>query len=203
MADSAVSALAELQLDGIDLDWEYPTYGIAGIASSPDDKRTFTLLLRTIRSALDRYGYTRSRHYLLTIAAGADQYYLDGTEMDQAIECLDFVQLMTYDMRGGFQILTGHHTNLYTATGDPYRISADSSVRLFQAAGVPCAKLVLGAAFYSRMWSGVPNRSNGLYQAAATTGGYGPDFTELNQSYVNRSGFTRYWDEEARGSVPI
>ena len=47
---------------------------------------------------------------------------------------------MTYDMRGGFQTLTGHHTNLYTSTGDLFRISVDASVRLFTQAGVPREK---------------------------------------------------------------
>ena len=103
----------------------------AGIASSPDDKRNFTLLLKTIREALDAKGSQDGRHYLLTIAAGADQYYVDGTEMAEVQQYLDFVQLMTYDMRGGFQILTGHHTNLYTPSGDLFRISTDASVNLF------------------------------------------------------------------------
>lgn len=197
MAASAVRVLNELPFDGIDLDWEYPCYGEAEIGSSPDDKRNFTLLLKTIREALDAKGTRDGRHYLLTIAAGADQYYVDGTEMEQVQQYLDFVQLMTYDMRGGFQVLTGHHTNLYTPTGDLFRISVDASVNLFQRAGVPKEKIVIGAAFYSRVWSGVPDRNHGLHQMAGSTGGYGPDFTVLAADYINKNGYVRYWDEEA------
>ena len=156
MAASAVRVFRTFPFDGIDLDWEYPCYGEAEIASSPEDKANFTLLLKTIREALDGQGAQDGRHYLLTIAAGADQYYVDGTEMDQVQQYLDYVQLMTYDMRGGFQMLTGHHSNLYTPTGDLFRISADASVKLFLAAGVPKEKLVIGAAFYSRIWNGCP-----------------------------------------------
>lgn len=197
MAESAVRVVTEYAFDGVDLDWEYPCYGEAEIHSSPADKTNFTLLLKTIREALDRKGVEDGRHYLLTIAAGADQYYIDGTEMDKVQQYLDFVQLMTYDMRGGFQVLTGHHTNLYTGTGDLFRISVDASVRLFMQAGVPKEKIVIGAAFYSRVWNQVPNRNNGLYQMAGTTGGYGPDFTKLAAEYINKNGYTRYWDEEA------
>lgn len=197
MAASAVRVLSELPFDGIDLDWEYPCYGEAGIASSPDDKQNFTLLLKTMREALDAKGTEDGRHYLLTIAAGADQYYVDGTEMDKVQQYLDFVQLMTYDMRGGFQVLTGHHTNLYTPAGDLFRISVDASVRLFHRAGVPKEKIVIGAAFYSRLWNEVPDRHHGLHQMAGTTGGYGPDFTVLTESYINKNGYIRYWDEEA------
>lgn len=197
MAASAVRVINELPFDGIDLDWEYPCYGEAGIHSSPEDKRNFTLLLKIMREALDAKGAQDGRHYLLTIAAGADQYYVDGTEMDQVQQYLDFVQLMTYDMRGGFQILTGHHTNLYTPTGDLFRISVDASVNLFHQVGVPKEKIVIGAAFYSRVWNGVPDRNHGLHQMAESSGGYGPDFTVLSAEYINKNGYVRYWDEEA------
>lgn len=197
MAASAVRVLEEFPFDGIDLDWEYPCYGEAGIASSPDDKRNFTLLLKTIREALSAKGEEDGRHYLLTIAAGADQYYVDGTEMAKVQQYLDYVQLMTYDMRGGFQVLTGHHTNLYTPTGDLFRISTDASVNLFIRAGVPKEKIVIGAAFYSRIWNEVPDRNHGLHQMAGSTGGYGPSFAELEAKYINKNGYIRYWDEEA------
>jgi chitinase len=198
IADTAISVLGDHPFDGIDLDWEYPCYSEAGISSSPDDKTNFTLLLRELREALDRKGREDGRHYLLTIAAGADQFYIDGTEMEQIHPYLDFIQLMTYDMRGGFQTLTGHHTNLYTPIGDLYRISADSSVRMFCQAGVPRDKIVIGAAFYSRMWKNVPDRNHGLHQMTTGAGGYGPDFTRLADGYIDKNGYNRYWDDEAK-----
>lgn len=197
MAESAIRVLTDYPFDGIDLDWEYPCYGEAEIASRSEDKTNFTLLLRTLREALDRKGAEDGSHYMLTIAAGADQYYIDGTEMDKVQEYVDFVQLMTYDMRGGFQVLTGHHTNLYTPDGDLFRISTDASVKLFMRAGVPREKIVIGAAFYSRLWNEVPDRHFGLHQMAGTTGGYGPDYTTLVKDYINKNGYTRYWDAKA------
>ena len=198
MARSAVEALKRHAFDGIDLDWEYPCYAQAGIAASAADKGNFTLLLKEIREALDEQAAADRRSYLLTIAVGADQYYIDGTEMDRVQQYVDYVQLMTYDMRGGFQTLTGHHTNLYTPVGDLFRISTDASVRLFEQAGVPRSKLVIGAAFYSRMWKDVPDRNQGLYQMTAAAGGYGPEYTELAAEYIDKNGFTRYWDDEAK-----
>lgn len=198
MAESALRVLGQQPFDGIDLDWEYPCYAEAGIGASAEDKTNFTLLLRTMREALDGKGKADSRHYMLTIAAGADQYYIDGTEMEKVQQLVDFVQLMTYDMRGGFQVLTGHHTNLFTPTGDLFRISTDASVRMFVRAGVPRNKIVIGAAFYSRLWKQVPGRNNGLHQMAGSSGGYGPDFTALAADYIGKNGFVRYWDDEAR-----
>ncbi|MBU3109691.1 glycoside hydrolase family 18 protein [Clostridium gasigenes] len=193
-----IEFMKKYYFDGIDLDWEYPCYGVGNIASSPEDKYNFTLLLEELRNQLNSEGLDKNIHYLLTIAVGADEYYTDGTEMQNAHKYLDFIQLMTYDLRGGFQALTGHHTNLFTPTGDLFRISCDSSVNTFFRAGVPKEKLILGAAFYSRMWSGVPNVNNGLHQLAQTTGGAGPDFTDIKKDYINKNGFTRFWDDEAK-----
>ena len=44
--------MKEYGLDGIDIDWEYPTSNAAGISSSPDDTKNFTLLMRDIRKAI-------------------------------------------------------------------------------------------------------------------------------------------------------
>jgi chitinase len=193
-AESAARAVAELELDGIDIDWEYPCIGVAGIAASPADRRNYTLLLEETRRALDNIA---GRRRLLTIAAGADRYFIDATQMRDAQEYLDEVQLMTYDMRGGFQTLTGHHACLHDSTGDLFRISAEGSVKLFIEAGVPREKLVMGAAFYSRRWKGVPNVNRGLFQNAAGTGEFFEHYDKLEAEYVNKNGFTRYWDEEA------
>lgn len=198
LARTALEILREFELDGIDVDWEYPCYSVANIESHPQDKQNFTLLLQELRQALDQQGEADGRHYLLTIAAGADQYFIDGTEMEKVQEYLDWVQLMTYDMRGGFQTLTGHHTNLHTGTGDLFRISVDASVKMFVEAGVPQEKLVIGSAFYSRIWHNVPNRNNGLYQISPTAGATGPYFTELIADYINKNGFVRHWDNEAK-----
>jgi chitinase len=86
-ADSAARLLREYSLDGIDIDWEYPGQGVAGIKYRPEDKHNFTLLLQTVRATLDSQSAAQKRtggnRYLLTIAA-ADREYLQYTEMDQA-----------------------------------------------------------------------------------------------------------------------
>ena len=195
---TAVEAMLAGGFDGLDIDWEYPCIAVAGIGASPADKTTFTLMCRELRVALDHQGEEDGRHYILSIAAGADQYFVDATEMDQVQECLDYVQLMTYDMRGGFQTLTGHHTSLYTGTGDLFRISTAASVRLYEQVGVPREKIVIGAAFYARKWANVPDENHGLYQMAPSSGGHGAHYTQLVQDYIDKNGFVRYWDDEAK-----
>ena len=177
-------------LDGIDIDWEYPCDNSAGIDCDPSDRQNYTLLLQALRDAL-------GKDRIVSIAAGAGNYFIEGTEMDRVAQICNYVQLMTYDMRSGFQKEAGHHTNLFTSSGDRLNGSVKSSVDAFHAAGVPREKIVIGAAFYSRRWDGLPNINRGLFQQAETVGQYGPGYTTLTESYINKNGFVRYWDDEA------
>lgn len=197
-ARTAAAIVERHGLDGIDIDWEYPCYSEANIASSPGDKHTYTLLMSALRDELDLLSVHTGRRYELTTAVGADQYYIDGTEMDRVAQFCDWINVMTYDMRGGFQILTGHHTGLFASTGDLFRISADASVRMYVDAGVPKEKILLGAAFYSRRWRDVPNRNNGLFQMSPGSGTAGPRYTEIARDLLAGGAFTRHWDDEAK-----
>lgn len=197
-AETAIAVMEQGSFDGIDVDWEYPCSSLAGIASSPDDKVNFTLLLQELRNKLTVLGARNHKDYLLTIAAGAGQYFINGTEMDRVENLLDYINIMTYDMRGGFQNMTGHHTNLFAQEGDPGGMSGDKAVKMFINAGVPRRKIVLGSAFYGRMWSGVENNGTGLHQKARTNGSHTRTYSELLKRYINVNGYTRHWDDHAK-----
>ena len=51
--DSAAAFLTKYDLDGLDVDWEYP--GMAGATNNfrPEDKHNYTLLLKELRARLD------------------------------------------------------------------------------------------------------------------------------------------------------
>lgn len=198
-AKTAAKLAADFGLDGMDVDWEYPGTSVAGIGSSPDDKENFTLLLQEMRKELDQLGEGK----MLTIAAGGDQYFTRLTDMKKAAEILDYVQLMTYDLQGGFQKVTGHHSALYHSGKNLIDACTDKAVRVFMEAGVPAKKLIIGVPFYSRMWEGVKEDktatgATGLGCEAGTVGGYGPSYGVLVKEYINKNGFRRYWDEEAK-----
>ncbi|MBE5967696.1 MAG: glycoside hydrolase family 18 protein [Lachnospiraceae bacterium] len=195
LAASAVDIVQEYDLDGLDIDWEYPCFRVAGIDGSKKDKENFTLLIEALRNTLDK---AEGKKYLLTIAAGGDEYFTVCTEMDKVQKYLNYVQVMTYDLKGGFLTFTGHHTSLYSNQRDLFPASADKAVECFLRAGVPKEKLVIGAAYYSRVWKKVPNVDHGLHQMAGTTGGYGPAYHRLVRDYINKNGYTRYWDDEAK-----
>lgn len=194
-AGSVLQILEEYGLDGVDIDWEYPGFSLAGICSRAEDGENFVELLRCIRERMTQTG----KDYMLTIAAGGDTYFTRQMDMGEASRYLDYVQLMTYDLQGGFQKVTGHHTGLYMGTGNLFDACVDKAVKVFMAAGVPAQKLVIGVAFYSRMWKEVGSGCcNGLGMEAGTVGTYGPNYGELVADYIDRNGFCRYWDEKAK-----
>jgi chitinase len=200
-ARSAVELLREYALDGIDLDWEYPGQGVAGIKYRAEDKHNFTLLLKTLRQQLDAESAARGRtagdRYLLTIAS-ADREYFDHTEMDKLHVYLDWINMMTYDFFNSLTPTTGHHAGLYrselAAAKDR---DANAAVRQHLAAGIPAGKLVVGVAFYGRAFAGVTPLNNGLNQPYER---YEADhsYAELEERFIGKHEFVRYWDERAQ-----
>ncbi|TVX99858.1 glycosyl hydrolase family 18 protein [Cohnella terricola] len=191
-ADSVVSLITAHRLDGVDLDWEYPTNSSAGIKARPEDKQNFTLMIAKLREKLNAQGAIDGKSYLVTIAAGASNGYLNGIEINKVTPLLDWINLMTYDFHGGWDRSTGHHTNLYSRDN-----SVDAAVKLFKNNGVPANKLVVGGAFYGRGWTGVTNSNNGLNQPVSG-GGIEVDYTTIANQYLNKNGYTRYWDNVAQ-----
>lgn len=189
-------AVDEYGLDGIDIDWEYPGTSLAGIGSHVNDKENYTLLLKALRESLNHMEGEKS----LSVAVGGDVYFALQTDMKAASKYLDYVQLMTYDLQGGFQKVTGHHAALYHSEGNLLDVCVDKAVKAFHEAGVPMEKLILGVPFYSRQWNGVKGEGcrHGLGMEADSVGGYGGDYAELKADWIGKNGFVRYWDEVAK-----
>lgn len=199
--ESAVLFVRRHDLDGFDVDWEYP--GLPGDDNPhrPEDKDNFTALMSELRAALDKEGAARKRKLLLTLAAGASSDFLAHTQMDKVAAVSDFVNLMTYDFRvaGATENVAGHHANLYPSPADPRLRSADTAVREFLAAGVPARKLVLGVPFYGRAWVVTNTENEGLYQPGhAPAERLATDYGDLSTQLVDKAGFVRRWDKAAQ-----
>jgi len=197
---SALDFVRRHDLDGFDVDWEYPGLAGDGNPHRPEDGANFTALMAELRAALDREGARRGLHFLLTFAAGAFPDFLAHTEMAKVQASVDLVNLMTYDFReaDGAEP-AGHHANLYPHPADPRQQSADGAVRDFLAAGVPARKLVLGVPFYGRAWGGVSSPER-LYREGKPPG------QRIDTSYASlaglagREGWVRDWDSGAQAA---
>src|SRR5579863_2223241 len=162
---SVIDFLDRYDLDGLDVDWEYPGMLGAGHPFRPEDKRNFTTLLKNLHNEFKKHA-GRTRHRLfLTFAAGASEEYIAHTELSELQKYVDTVNLMAYDYyEPTSSRITGHQAPLFTNPADPAHISADASVQNFEEAGVPAAKIVLGVPFYGHTWGHVPESNHGLYQ---------------------------------------
>ena len=201
-ANSAVALLKKHKLDGVDIDWEYPDQIGAGNIFRPEDKPNFTLFLKAIRDRLDEEGKadkrTGANHYLLTAATGGDTAFVNHTELGNAQKYLDYVNIMTYDLYHGNDKQTGHHSPLYQSDKAPHaRTGSVTAVEGHIKAGVPANKIVLGLPFYGRGWADANDENHGLYQPAPGKH-YFISYDELMAKYINKNGFTRYWDDTAK-----
>lgn len=125
----------EFGLDGIDIDWEYPTQSSAKISSSPQDTENFTLLMRDLRKVL-------GKQRLVTAATVCNANYID---FRSCIQYMDLVNVMAYDMGNAPK----HHAALFPSPHAGYCTSSQA-VEAHLKAGVPREKLVMGVPFYGK-----------------------------------------------------
>lgn len=159
-------------IDGLDLDWEYPSVNRPkdpnddydkGCPGGPEDKENYNLLLKEIREALNSNGMT-SKLLTATGAAGYDK--VDGlNEPDVYMKYLDFLNIMTYDFHGAFDKITNHQAALFANPADPSSTSpvdikttynTDYAFRFYRDKyKISPSKLNIGSPYYSRGWAQV------------------------------------------------
>lgn len=185
-ARSVLDLSKGLGTDGIDLDWEYPVIeGYPGHPYRPEDKANFTALIQDLRKTL-------GPDYTVSFAAGGFQKFLDESVDWGAVSPLvDRINVMSYDLVGGYATVTGHHTPLYSTPQQ--HESTDNAVQYLIRIGVPRDKIVIGGAFYARVWERVPAINKGLYQPGAFK--QSVDYKDFEAAF---QGFETFWDETAQ-----
>ncbi|MDR2398270.1 MAG: hypothetical protein LBD74_05860 [Spirochaetaceae bacterium] len=193
--------LERYDLDGADIDWEYPVGPDWGqeIKSRPEDRETYIALLTELRAALDALGEKTGKRYALSACIPAGTWWIDKNDAVAAVNVVDNLKLMAYDYYGGWSRTTGHLANLYTNPADPEGRSTAQIVEAYLAAGVPAEKIVLGLAFYGRAWGGVEDGgAQGLFQPYAEAA-Y-PDGLSWSKikAFLQGDEYIRYWDATAQ-----
>ncbi len=238
-AANCVGFIRKWNFDGVDIDWEYPgidrpkdpgdQYDL-GCPGGPEDEHNYTYLLRDLRNAidaavglplLDRDGnektdaqgnvLLRTEPYILSIASSAGNEKMELVHPEDFTQYLDYINIMGYDMHGGWESVTGHNAPLYKNPADPHEphivenYNVEQAVNMYLSYNVSPSKLNLGLPYYSRGWANVEAGSNnGLFSSGANSslsgvwgpGGQNPYYEIKNM--VNQNGWIRYWDDVSK-----
>ena len=134
---SVKSLLDQHGLDGVDIDWEYPTQSADGeTGCDPSDTQNFNLVLKELRETL---GTSK----IISFASSSSAKYVD---WPTAMKYMDYVNVMTYDMGAA---PNGHNSPLHRSQRFDHR-SWDDSVDAHEKGGVPKNRMVMGIPFYGK-----------------------------------------------------
>lgn len=158
--------------DGLDIDWEYPNEPGNNNPYGPQDTADFTALMQDFRGAVDQAGHANGEKYVLTADVSANQYTAaQQLQLGQLSRSVDWFNLMTVDLHGGWEKQTDFSSNLLPDPRDPQpanaKFSVLQSVQYYEQHGVPANKIAIEIPYYAHAWTGVADVNNGLYQAAA------------------------------------
>ncbi|KAI9026001.1 glycoside hydrolase superfamily [Phycomyces nitens] len=150
--DWQISQIKKFNIDGIDIDWEYPgTQGQGcNTVNINSDTTNFLKLIKELRSSLDKTFGTKKKE--ITIATHVNTFVTPAGNMKDVsafAKVLDRINIMIYDINGAWGANTGPNAPFNYQSGQG-SISYVSSIQTWLDAGVPANKLVAGIAFYGR-----------------------------------------------------
>lgn len=193
-AQSVKEVTTYFNTDGIDLDWEYPAIsGFPGHTYRTADRNNFTALVKELR-------IFNKKEFEISFAAGGFTGYIDSSiDWKEIIPYINFVNIMSYDLVHGYSTVSGHHTPLYST---PQQVeSTHHAVQLLLKLGVPKDKLVIGMAFYGRLFKIEEGSEVGLYQPCKFSHGFSSKY--MNDSLSEKNGFKKFWDDVAKAPYAI
>ncbi|KAG5337146.1 CH3L1 protein, partial [Acromyrmex heyeri] len=173
-AKSVAALLKKHSFDGLDIDWEYPNQR----GGKKEDIENFVKLLKECNTELKKQGK------ILSVAVGATESLASlSYNIKKVSENVDFINLMTYDLHGTWDGVTGHHAGLYSPTsGD--KLTVHAAVLYWLNQGCPPEKLILGVPFYGRAFTLSNSKNNGIGAPAS-----GPS---LSGPYTQEGGYLGY-----------
>ncbi len=195
---STVEYIRDNQLDGIDIDWEYPGFRHGQNPQKPLDNtdikgegRFFNLLINSLHSAFNG-------QYILTLATRV--VLGDKTEQHNAITANDsidwqtiakevnWINLMSFDIHGEFD--AGASGPQATAQSETDINTIRQNIAVYKALKIPGRKILLGIPAYARemLIRDKPAKSNDYgYRQSLHYYNYQSDFDAFKSTYYNPS----------------
>lgn len=146
-AQDCLNFCRQWNIDGIDIDWEFPGLSWSGAACNPAvDTQNHVLLIKQLRQTLGhRYLLTFAGYVMDKQPVAGGYKFIDLAAVEPYV---DFVNLMTYDMDAAphFQSAISHPASYW---------DCQRAINAYATAGFPMNKIVLGVPFYVRhAWDG-------------------------------------------------
>ena len=158
--DECVKICQEYDVDGFDIDWEYPTYaakdGEHVNGASPDDWGNFITLLKEMREAMP--------DKILSYAASSSGKYTDNVS---ALQYVDYINVMTYDEGNP----PYHNAPLYRSSIADKRTCQEAIDNIFHGEqGIPYQMMNFGVPFYGHGDGYKDKSGNAVYPGTVNYG---------------------------------
>lgn len=157
-AEDSLRITKKFNLDGVDIDWEFPNHD----GTRPQDKQNFVSLLQDLKRVMG--------NYLVTCAISAGQWTSQSYDWPGVFNAVDSVNLMSYDLYGNWSGKTGIHTALYSSPRDPSDQNVNAAVKVVLNSGVDKNKLIMGIGTYGNAFRLNDPNNNGVGAPAVGNG---------------------------------
>ncbi len=172
---NVVNFLTTYNYDGIDLDWEYPTFRQSG---------SYTQLVVELRQ---RFNSLKLPDLLISLDAPATPTSGQLFQYQNLIDYIDWFSIMSYDFYGSWSTRSGHNAPLYQSPLDNIGSVYNSVQYMLITRNIPSNKLLIGIPFYGKEFN-----ASGLYQPCS---GAVPELTYADViNTVSSPGWTYFWD---------
>lgn len=177
-------------LDGITIDWEYP--------KTKADKVNFVFLMKELRKEFDYLKLQTKKNYYLSFSIPISRWVLNIYDFKALNPYIDAIEMMAYDLVGGYSSSTGHNANLYANDKDAW--SSDDGVKMLLNLGIPQEKLLLGVAFYGLQFNNISSLNNGLYQKNTKLKAKYISYGQIYKNYMFNPDYKAFYDKYTASS---
>lgn len=149
--NSIMDTVVNYNLDGVDIDWEFPgTSGLSGYTTELDIQN-MNSLLRELRAKMTELQDEGGSDYMLSCATPPTYWGTDRFDYQTINQYCDYVNMMSYDLNKSGN--TSHVTHVHIPSNNySYKFSCEYGISYYSSLGLDKSKIILGAAAYGKAY---------------------------------------------------